>query len=60
MHGISRNRHLHGVPGASQGEGSSNSYVINVTGGDNATPAEIANEVMDRIDRRAVDMVERA
>jgi hypothetical protein len=60
MHGVSRNRHLHGVPGASQGEGSSNSYVINVTGGDNATPAEIANEVMDRIDRRAVDMVERA
>jgi len=59
MHGISKNRHLHAVPGAAGGEGTSNNYVINVTGGDNASPAEIANEVMDRIDRRAVDMVER-
>lgn len=61
MHGISKNRHLHGVPGGGEGAGgTSNSYVINVTGGDNATPSEIADEVMDRIDRRSVDMVERA
>jgi len=61
MHGISKTRHLHGVPGGGEGAGgTSNSYVINVTGGDNATPSEIADEVMDRIDRRSVDMIERA
>jgi hypothetical protein len=60
MHGVARNRHLHGVPGGGGREGTSNSYVINVTGGDNATPGEIADEVMDRIDRRSVDMFERA
>ena len=46
--------------GGGGGEGTSNSYVINVTGGDNATPGEIADEVMDRIDRRSVDMFERS
>jgi len=29
-------------------------------GGDNASPAEIADQVMDRIDRRSVDSYERA
>lgn len=60
MHGVARSRHLHAVPGGGGGEGTSNSYVINVTGGDSATPGEIANEVMDRIDRRSVDMFERS
>jgi hypothetical protein len=61
MHGSGRTRHLHGVPSTAQsGGGESNNYTINVVGGDNASPAEIADEVMDRIARRSVDTYERA
>ena len=60
MHGSGKTRHLHGVPGAMSGGGESNHYTINVVGGDNASPAEIADEVMDRISRRSVDTYERA
>ena len=61
MHGSGRTRHLHGVPPTAQsGGGESNNYTINVVGGDNASPAEIADQVMDRIDRRSVDSYERA
>ncbi len=61
MHGAGKTRHLHAVPGQGMGGGgTSNQYVINVTGGDNASPAQIADEVMDRIDRRSVDNYERA
>ena len=60
MHGSGRRRHLHAVPGqAMPGGGENNHYTINVVGGDNASPAEIADEVMDRIARRSVDSYER-
>ena len=61
MHGRGRTRHLHAVPGQVAGGGEEgNYYTINVVGGDNASPAEIADEVMSRISRRSVDTYERS
>ena len=58
-HGRGPSRHLHAVEGGGGGEGSTSNYTINVTGGASASPAEIADEVMYRIQRQQANFTER-
>ncbi len=57
-HGRGPSRHLHAVEGGG-GEGSTSNYTINVTGGASASPAEIADEVMYRIQRQQTNIMQR-
>jgi hypothetical protein len=58
-HGRGPSRHLHAVEGGGGGQGAVSNYTINVSGGASASPAEIADEVMYRIQRQQVNQMER-
>jgi len=70
FHGSGKGRHLHMVPNAAQGDTSSPAggggasstynYTINVEGGPNAHPQEVARLVMAEIERTSRNRRERA
>ena len=69
FHGSGQGRHLHMVPNAAQGDTSSPvgggasstyNYTINVEGGPNAHPQEVARLVMEEIERTSRNRRERS